>query len=122
MPNLKILVEWGDPLFVVPLLRAGFPTNLIDGTALDNAGFERLPEQQLHQISLHRLYELTSEYAKAGIRDPAFYYIEGPFFPTEVGALSWREQMDIQDRFALISMAYGVTRFYAGWFTFDCNS
>ncbi|MBI4025795.1 MAG: hypothetical protein HY360_12495 [Verrucomicrobia bacterium] len=120
-PNLKVLIEWGDPLFVIPLLKAGFPKNLIDGTALDNAGFERLPEQQLHQISLHRLYELKSEFAKAGISDPALYYIEGPFFPTEVGSLTWREQMDIQDRFTLISMAYGVKRFYSGWFAFDCG-
>ena len=34
-PDLKILIPWGDPLFAVPILRAKFPTNLIDGSGLD---------------------------------------------------------------------------------------
>src|SRR5262249_46538778 len=34
-PNLKILIPWGDPLFIPPLLRAGFPKKLIDGSGLD---------------------------------------------------------------------------------------
>ncbi|MBI4028061.1 MAG: hypothetical protein HY360_23965 [Verrucomicrobia bacterium] len=120
-PDYKILIPWGDPLFVVPLLRAGFPTNLIDGSGLDLCGFERLPEQQLHQVSLHRLYCLRKEYEKVGIRNPRLAYSEGIFVPTEVGACSWREQMDIYNRWALISMAYGVKQFYSGWFAFDCG-
>jgi hypothetical protein len=121
-PNLKILIAWGDPLFPVPLLRAGFPKELIDGTGLDICGFERLPEQQLHQISLHRLYQLRKEYEKAGISDPLLYHCEGIFVPTEVGACTWREQMDIYNRWALLCMAYGVKRFYSGWFAFDCGN
>jgi len=121
-PELKILIPWGDPLFIVPLLRAGFPRNLIDGSGLDICGFERLPEQQLHQISVHRLYQLRKEYEKAGIPDPDLRYCEGIFVPTEIGACSWQEQMDIYNRWVLISMAYGVKRFYSGWFTFDCGN
>jgi hypothetical protein len=120
-PDLKILIPWGDPLFVWPLLRAGFPKELIDGSGLDVPGFERLPEQQLHQISLHRMYLLKKEYARAGIPDPVLQYCEGPFVPTEVGACSWREQMDIYHRWTLLNMAYGVKRFYSGWFAFDCG-
>jgi hypothetical protein len=121
-PELKVLVPWGDPLFVPPLLRAGFPKNLIDGSGLDNPGFERLPEMQLHQICLHRLYELKKEFARAGIEQPRLQYMEGIFVPTEVGAVSYREQMDLYNRWALMSMAYGVTRFYSGWFAFDCGN
>ena len=121
-PNLKILIPWGDPLFIVPLLRAGFPKELIDGSGLDICHFERLPEQQLHQISVHRLYELRKEYEKAGIPNPVLQYCEGIFVPTEVGACSWREQMDIYHRWTLISMAYGIERFYSGWFAFDAAS
>ncbi|MBI2191465.1 MAG: hypothetical protein HYU36_05725 [Planctomycetes bacterium] len=121
-PDLKILIPWGDPLFIVPLLRAGFPRDLIDGSGLDICGFERLPEQQLHQISVHRLYTLKKEYEKAGIPKPQLQYCEGIFVPTEVGACSWREQMDIYHRWTLISMAYGIERFYSGWFAFDCGS
>ncbi|MCM8806239.1 MAG: hypothetical protein NC825_05875 [Candidatus Omnitrophica bacterium] len=121
-PELKILIPWGDPLFIVPLLRAGFPKNLIDGSGLDICGFERLPEQQLHQISVHRLYELKKEYEKAGIKNPDLRYCEGIFVPTEIGACSWQEQMDIYNRWALISMAYGIKHFYSGWFAFDCGN
>jgi hypothetical protein len=121
-PGLKVLIPWGDPLFCVPLLRAGFPRDLIDGSGLDNPGFERLPEMQLHQICLHRLYELRREYARAGIALPRLQYCEGIFVPTEVGAVSWREQMDLYNRWALLSMAYGVRRFYSGWFAFDCGN
>jgi hypothetical protein len=77
---------------------------------------------QLHQIALHRLYELRQEYAKAGIRQPMLQYCEGTFVPTEPGSVSWREQMDLYNRWTLISMAYGVKRFYSGWFCFDCGN
>ncbi len=121
-PDLKILIPWGDALFVPPLLRAGFPKNLIDGSGLDTPTFERLPEMQLHQICLHRLYELRKEYTKAGIPNPVLQYSEGTFVPTEPGSVSWREQMDLYNRWALLSMAYGVKRFYSGWFAFDCGN
>jgi hypothetical protein len=121
-PELKILIPWGDPLFIPPLLRAGLPRELIDGSGLDIPGFERLPEMQLHQNSIHRLYQLRKEYAKAGILDPVLQYVEGIFVPTEPGAVSPREQMDIYNRWALVSMAYGVKRFYSGWFAFDCGN
>lgn len=121
-PELKILIPWGDALFAIPLLRAGFPKHLIDGSGIDTPGFERLPEMQLHQISVHRLYQLRKEYEKAGIADPVLQYCEGIFVPTEPGACSWREQMDLYHRWTLLSMAYGVKRFYSGWFAFDCGS
>jgi hypothetical protein len=121
-PELKILIPWGDALFIGPLLRAGFPKHLIDGSGIDTPGFERLPEMQLHQISVHRLYELRNEFQKAGIADPVLQYCEGIFVPTEPGSVSWREQMDLYNRWVLISMAYGVKRFYSGWFAFDCGN
>lgn len=121
-PKLKIHIPWGDPLFIVPLLRAGFPKELIDGSGLDLCHFERLPEQQLHQISLHRLYILRKEYERAGIPNPSLQYCEGIFVPTEVGAASWQQQMDYHVRWVLLSMAYGVQRFYSGWFGFDCGN
>jgi hypothetical protein len=121
-PELKILIPWGDALFAVPLLRAGFPRNLTDGSGIDTPGFERLPEMQLHQIAVHRLYELRQEFAKAGNSQPRLQYCEGIFVPTEPGAVSWREQMDLYNRWVLTSMAYGVNRFYSGWFAFDCGN
>ena len=122
MPDKKLLIPWGDPGFVWPLLRAGFPKELIDGSGLDLPLFEHLPEQQLHEQSVHRLYCLKKEYAKAGIPNPQLPYVEGIFVPTEPGAVTWREQMDMYTRWTLISLAYGVKRFYSGWFAFDCGN
>jgi hypothetical protein len=121
-PGLRILIPWGDPGFVWPLLRAGYPKDLIDGSGLDIPGFERIPERQLHEQSIHRLYAMKKEYADAGIPNPRLQYIEGIFVPTEPGAVSYREQMDIYQRWTLISMAHGVSRFHSGWFAFDCGN
>jgi hypothetical protein len=121
-PNLKILIPWGDPLFIPPILRAGFPKELIDGSGLDIPGFERLPEMQLHQNAIHRLYTLRKEFEKAGIPNAVLQYVEGIFVPTEPGAVTPREQMDIYSRWTLLSMAYGIDRFYSGWFAFDCGN
>lgn len=120
-PKAKLLIPWGDPLFVVPLLRAGFPRHLIDGSGLDLTGFERLPEQQIHQMSTHRLHFLREEYRKFGMEDPALWYMEGVFVPTEPGACTWEEQAERYHRWTLLSLAYGVQRFYSGWFAFDCG-
>ena len=120
-PKAKILIPWGDPLFAVPMLRAGFPTNRIDGSALDMIGFERLPEQQIHQMSTHRLYILREEFRKAGIEKPFLAYVEGIFSPTEPGSLTWDEQADRYHRWSLLSMAYGIEQFYSGWFAYDCG-
>lgn len=121
-PGVKILIPWGDPLFIVPFLRAGFPKELFDGSGLDMIGFERLPEQQLHQQSTHRLYILKEEYKKAGIPNPDLFYVEGIFSPTEPGALTWDEQAERYHRWTLLSLAYGIDRFYSGWFAFDCGN
>jgi hypothetical protein len=120
-PKAKVLIPWGDPLFVVPLLRAGFPKHLIDGSGLDMIGFERLPEQQIHQMSTHRLHFLREEFRKFGMPDPALHFMEGVFVPTEPGACTWEEQADRYHRWTLLSLAYGVQRIYSGWFAFDCG-
>ncbi|HQY60218.1 MAG TPA: hypothetical protein PK141_02400 [Polyangiaceae bacterium] len=117
----KVLVPWGDPGFVWPLLRAGLSKDVVDGSGLDVPGFERIPERQLHEQSLHRLYWVRREYAKAGIPEPDLRFVEGIFVPTEPGAVSWREQMDIYHRWSLLSMAYGVKRFYSGWYDIDSS-
>jgi hypothetical protein len=121
-PGRKMIIEYGDPLFPIPLMRAGFPKNLIDGSGLDVPSFERLPEMQLKDNAVHRLYQLKKEYEKFGIAKPQLQAVEGTFVPTEPGSCTWREQMDYYNRWSLIDMAYGVNRFYAGWFAFDCGN
>ncbi|NQU10824.1 hypothetical protein HQ590_08545, partial [bacterium] len=121
-PDRDLMIEWGSPVFAVPLLRAGFPRNLIDGSSPDMPLFERLPEMQLADNVVHQLYELRQEYLKYGMTNPRIQYCEGTFVPTEPGALTWREQMDSYTRWTLLSLGYGVSRFYAGWFAFDCGN
>ncbi len=120
--KLKLLIPWGDPGFSWPILRAGFPKEYVDGSGIDIPGFERIPERQLHEQSIHRLYVTKKEFEKAGIPKPQLQYCEGIFVPTEPGAVTYREQMDIYNRFSLISMAYGFDRFYSAWFAFDCGN
>jgi hypothetical protein len=122
LPGLKILIPWGDPGFVWPLLRAGLSKDAIDGSGIDIPGFERIPERQLHEQSIHRLYLVNKEYERAGMEHPRLQFSEGIFVPTEPGAVTWREQMDIYQRTSLIAMAYGVDRFYSSWFAFDAGS
>ena len=77
---------------------------LIDGSGLDMIGFERLPEQQIHQMSTHRLYFLREEYRKYGMPEPLIAYLEGIFVPTEPGACTWQEQADMYHRWTLLSL------------------
>lgn len=121
-PELKILIPWGDPGFTWPLLRAGLQKTLIDGSGVDTPGFQHLPERQLHEQGIHRLYTFRKEFEKAGIPNPDLRYCEGIFVPTEPGACTWREQMDLYSRWTLLSMAYGVRHFYSGWFGFDSGN
>ena len=121
-PKTKLLIPWGDVGFIIPILRHGYPKDLIDGCGLDMIGFERLPEQQIHQMSTHRLYILREEFKKIGKPDAELVYLEGIFSPTEPGSLTWDEQAERYHRWTLISLAYGVTRFYSGWFAFDCGN
>jgi hypothetical protein len=68
------------------------------------------------------LLYLKCEFEKFGNAKADLFYCEGIFVPTEPGAVGYREQMDIYHRWSLLSMAYGVRRFYSGWFAFDCGN
>ena len=122
-PQAKILLPHGDPLFCVPFLRRSAECRaLIDGVALDMPGFERMPEQQLHQVCHHRLYELIEEFKKAGKTNPYFAVNEGTCAPTPPGALDYDTQADIYTRNFLIYFAYGVYRHPSGPTSFDCGN
>jgi len=121
-PDKKILLPWGDPLYVVPFLRySPEARELIDGTALDMPGFERMPEQQLHQVCHHRLHQLNEEYRKVG-KKPFYAVHEGTCAPTPPGALDHETQADIYTRNFLIYFAYGVYRHPSGPTPFDCGN
>lgn len=122
-PDVKCMLPHGDPLFCVPFLRRSKEVReLFGGVTIDIPCFERLPEQQVQQISLHRLYMLREELRKAGISDPFLPMFEGPCLPSNVGALSETEQADLDVRNSLILLGYGVNPQVGGWPPFDCAS
>lgn len=122
-PGVKCLMPHGDPLFPVPFLRRSADVRkLLDGVTVDIPVFERLPEQQIHQVSLHRLWMCREEFRKAGKPHPLLPMYEGPSRSSLPGALSQHELADLSVRDSLILIGYGVDRQCGGWCPFDAGS
>lgn len=123
-PEAKNLLPHGDPAFVVHFLQNNREdvASLIDGVCVDIPCFERLPEQQFHQVSLHRLYMARQELREAGIKKPLLPMYEGPCVPSGPGALTDQEQADITIRNSLMLLVYGVDIQNGGFPAFDTAS
>jgi len=112
-PHVKILLPWGDPMFCMPFLRRSKEAReLIDGVGIDLGYYERLPEQQLHQCSIHRIWQMHQEWRKARMpKPPILMTCEGPAIAGAMpGALTMDEQANHTVRCALILTSYGVPR------------
>jgi len=121
-PNVKILLPHGDPMFTALFLRKSVEARKwVDGLAVDIPVFERLPEQQIHQVSLHRLWMATEEFRRAGKTNMALPMYEGPCLPTRPGALTQKECADQMVRCALILNGYGIDQFPGAWSVFECS-
>ncbi|MBL8826532.1 MAG: hypothetical protein JNM18_06065, partial [Planctomycetaceae bacterium] len=123
-PEVKNLLPHGDPAFVIHFLQHDAKTvaPLLDGICVDLPCFERLPEQQFHQVALHRLYMTRHELGRAGIKKPLLPMYEGPCVPSGPGALSDQEQADITIRNSLILLVYGIDVQNGGFPAFDTSS
>jgi hypothetical protein len=123
-PEVKNLMPHGDPAFVVHFLQLDKEkvAPLLDGVCVDIPCFERLPEQQFHQVSLHRLYMTRKEMTDAGITKPLLPMYEGPCVPSGPGALSDQQQADLTIRNSLILLAYGIDVQNGGFPAFDTAS
>ncbi len=123
-PDVKNLLPHGDPAFVVHFLQhdAQAIAPLLDGVCVDIPCFERLPEQQFHQVALHRLYMTRYEMKRAGITKPLLPMYEGPCVPSGPGALTDQEQADITIRNSLILQVYGINIQNGGFPGFDTSS
>lgn len=123
-PQVKNLLPHGDPAFVVHFLQnnAKEVSPLLDGVCVDIPCFERLPEQQFHQVSLHRLYMTRKEMTDAGITKPLLPMYEGPCVPSGPGALTDQEQSDLTIRNSLILLVYGIDIQNGGFPAFDTAS
>jgi len=122
-PGVKCMLPHGDPMFAAHFLRGSAEVRkLIDGVTVDIPFFERLPEQQMHQVSLHRLHMVRNEFKKAGIPEPLLPMYEGPCVPSGPGALSEQEQADLTIRDSIMLMAYGVNIQNGGFPAYDTAS
>lgn len=122
-PGMKTYMPWGDPSFPILFLRRSPEfREMFDGVAVDIPGFEHLPEKQIHQVSLHRMFFLKNELMKANKSDIDLVMVEGVCLPTRPGSLSEREQADQTVRSFLVLMGYGIDHFSAGISGFECSS
>ena len=79
-PHAKCLMPWGLPSFPIPFLRdSKEATALMDGPAIDQVLFERMPEMQCHQVTFaSAMWQLRQEWLKTGKPWPKLITIEGP--------------------------------------------
>src|SRR5262249_13760412 len=90
-PGVRCLMPRGIPTFPIPFLRPSKEaTALMDGPALDVVLFERLPEMQMHQVTMTtQMWLLKQEWLKTGKAWPHLITIEGPCIsPAAPGALT----------------------------------
>ena len=123
-PDAKILMPHGDPTFAIPFLKEnGEIAKLLDGAAVDIGYFERLPEQQFHQCSIHRIKQFVDYWKKYKKTKPVMATFEGPCIaPVTPGALTEKELASHTFRSALLLAAYGVNRQFAAAAVADCAS
>ncbi len=119
-PNYKLLMPYGDPMNTAIFLKLAPETReLIDGCALDMPGFERMPEQQINQVVLNRLYPIMKD-IKQYKPNPYLVLIEGFAVSSKDIDTGQEGQAEITMRDFLVLMGYGLTRFEAPNSPFDC--
>ena len=115
-PGIKCQFPYGDPLYPVYFLRRSKEVReLMDGINVDIPVFDRMAENQIHQVSIHRCYIMQEELKKAGIKNPNLVMVEGPCLPTRPGSLTMDEQADNWVRMSLLLYGYGIDRQIGGW-------
>jgi hypothetical protein len=113
-PETRLVLQWGAPQGTIAYMRAGMPKELVDLYGMDAPQFELLPEISNVTGSINLLWALRQQAAKLGWPNLPIAWCEGPFFPTQPGALTEREQAEYQIRYTLLALAYGVEQFEAG--------
>ncbi len=119
-PKLKLLMPYGDPMNTVVFLKLSPESrDLIDGIAIDIPGFERMPEQQVNQVVMSRMYPMMKD-LKEYKKDPYLVMTEGFAVSSKDIDTGQEGQADTCTRDFLLLMGYGVTRFEAGNSAWDC--
>ena len=121
-PQTRLVLQWGAPNGTIAYMRAGMPKNLVDMYGMDAPQFELIPEISNVTGSINQLWQLRQETEKLGWPKLPINWTEGPFFPTNPGALTEDDQADYQIRYWLLALAYGVDSFESGMVPFDAGN
>ncbi len=113
-PGARLVLQWGAPQGTIAYLLAGMPRDLVDLFGMDAPQFELLPEISNVTGSINLLWAFRQKAAQLGWPRLPIAWCEGPFFPTQPGALTESEQAEYQVRYTLMALAYGVEQFEAG--------
>jgi hypothetical protein len=123
MPGVKVYMPWGSPQFPVAFSRnSPEATALMDGPGLDMVPFQRLPEAQVGQVTLHaEMWQLKQEWEKTGKPWPHLTAMEGPCVSrTALGSLNEQEEADHNVRSLLNIVGYGANRLLGTPSPFEC--
>ncbi|MCM8815043.1 MAG: hypothetical protein NC931_03560, partial [Candidatus Omnitrophica bacterium] len=119
-PDVKILLPHGDPHYTALFLRLSPEAReLIDGVGLDLPGFERTPEQPVHQVVLNRLYPILQDIKKYK-PDPYLVVVEGTCISSADYDTSFEDQANIATRNFLVLIGYGINHHASSNAPFDC--
>ncbi|HOK79535.1 MAG TPA: hypothetical protein PK303_02930 [bacterium] len=119
-PDVKILLPHGDPHYTALFLRfSPEARQFIDGVGLDLPGFERTPEQPVHQVVLNRLYPILQDIKKYK-PDPYLVVVEGTCISSADYDTSFEDQANIATRNFLVLIGYGINNHASSNAPFDC--
>ena len=121
-PNTKLVLQWGAVNGTFAYARKGFPKELVDMYGMDAPHFELMPEISNVTGSINEIWQFRQEMKRLGWPELPINWTEGPFFPTNPGALTEKEQAEYQIRYWLLAIAYGVEVFESGVVPFDAGN
>ena len=123
LPGKLLLMPWGDPAFAIPFLEDPETRKLFDGVGFDSGNFDRMPEQQFHQCSIHRMLMFKKYWEKFRPGEECkIITTEGPCMaPVAVGALTESQYAAYLLRGVLTLAAYGVKNHLAMTGISDCG-
>lgn len=121
-PKAWMILQWGAPKATLAYLQKGFPRDLVDAYGMDAPMFELLPEMPLALGCLNDLWTFRREIERLGWPQYPIYWREGPFLPTQPGALTLGQQADHLVRYLLLGLAYGIEVFDGSIQPYDAAS
>ncbi len=111
-PHFQLGLNWGAPLGTIAYIRGGMPQHLVDWMGIDSPQFELMPEiSNVNWGFGSELWQVRREMERLGWPDLPMDYCEGPFYPTNPGALNEITQAQYLARIILLAVANGVEKF-----------